>query len=318
MKLERSSTPSAKAGMRRYLGGLIGYGLLASGLTSRAKRNAFTGAYVTPVYFHNPSKKNFRDCINWLKENSYVFLSTDQLVCMLRGQMAIPRGAVWISFDDGWKENIDNAIPTILENDIPVTFFIATDPVERSGVFWWSIVQKYAKHLPPPYYNDPKQLWKIKEEERIRVIRELEQRFLKECVREAMTIEDIVYMSSIPQITIGCHTVHHVITPNCTESELEFEIRQSKSSLEEWTGKPVKFFSYPNGDFDGREKSVLKKYGFELSITTEKRFVSANDDSYLVPRFSVPDNALFPEALCRMLGVFNPIITIGRILGMAP
>jgi peptidoglycan/xylan/chitin deacetylase (PgdA/CDA1 family) len=237
---------------------------------------------------------------------------------MLRGQATIPRGAVWISFDDGWRENIDNALPIILEHDIPVTFFIATDPVERSGVFWWSVVQKYAKHLPPPYYNNRKQLWKIREEERGRVIKELEQRFLKECIREAMTIEDIVYISNIPQITIGCHTVHHVIIPNCTESEMELEISQAKSVLEDWTGKPVKFFSYPNGDFDGRERGILKRYGFELSATSEKRFITANNDFYLVPRFSVPDNALFSEALCRMLGVFNPFVAMGRFLGMAP
>ena len=309
---------NSKVRIRRYLGSLIGYYLLASGLARKARQKVLSNEYITPVYFHNPTKENFIKCISWLKENGYVFLSSEELVAMLNGKMAIPKGAIWISFDDGWSGNLGNAIPTILEYDIPATFFISTDPVERSGVFWWSIVQKYEEHLPIPYKNDGRKLWKIREEERAKIIGDLEQRFLKGFRREAMTVGDIKHIANNPQITIGCHTVHHAIMPNCTDSELEFEIKQSKSALENWTGKQVNFFSYPNGDFDGREKKVLQKYGFELSATIEKRFIFADDDVYLIPRFSVPDNATFPEAMCRMLGIFNPFITMGKAFGMAP
>ena len=48
----------------------------------------------------------------------------------------------------------------------------------------------------------------------------------------------------------------------------------------------------------------LKKHGFDLSATIGKRYISLDDDLYLIPKFSVMDCGYFSEAICRLLGVF--------------
>jgi peptidoglycan/xylan/chitin deacetylase (PgdA/CDA1 family) len=304
--------------MRRFLGGFIGYCLILFGSTRRAKQWVFSERYITPIYFHNPSKQLFERCIEWLLINGFTFISTDQLVNILKGKMDVPKGAVWITFDDGWKENINNAIPAIVKYNIPVTFFITTKPVESGGAFWWNIAQKYAEKLPKPYKNNISMLWQIEENKRRELIDGLMKKLASDLSREAMTIQDLKGIANLPQITIGCHTVNHVATPNCTNIELEYEISKSKVMLENWIGKEVKYFAYPGGKFDGREKVILEKYGFVLSATIEKRHISLNDDFYLIPRLSVMDNGFFSEAVCRILGVFNPFVTLGRKMGMAP
>ena len=303
---------------RRFLGGFIGYCLILFGFTKRAKEQILSVSNITPIYFHNPSKQLFERCIQWLKGNGFTFISTDQLVDILRGRMDAPRGATWITFDDGWKENISNVIPIIEKFNIPVTFFISTEPVENVGSFWWTIAQRYKEHLPLPYRKDVSMLWKIEEHKRRSLLDGLKKIYSGESVREAMTVQDVKDIANLPQITIGCHTVNHVATPNCTSTELEFEISASKATIENWIGKEVKYFAYPGGKYDGRERMILEKFGIVLSATIEKRHISHDDDLYFIPRFSVMDKGYFSEAVCRMLGVFNPFISIGRKIGMAP
>jgi len=134
--------------------------------------------------------------------------------------------------------------------------------------------------------------------------------------RKAMTIEDVRRISVIPQVTIGSHTITHPVLPNCTDSQIDYELGESKRKLEDWTGKSIRTFAYPFGRFDGRERQFLKKYGYELAFSkTEDKFISLNDDSYLLPRTDVMDDGSCIENLCHALGVWEPITNkVKRIL----
>ncbi len=302
-----------KTKILKLLAAFLGFGLIIFGFIHRKKKKAFSGQYITGIFFHNPSKALFEKCVLWLKKNGYVFISTEQLVNIIGGELTPKKGAVWITFDDGWKENVTNVIPIVIKYKMPVTFFISTYPVENNGVFWFSLARKYQKYLPGLYQNKVKKLWSTKESKRKELMKPLEKRFSKYMDREAMTTEDIKNISKIPFVTIGSHTVNHVITPNCSDSELEYEINHSRFKLNKWTGKKIKFFSYPNGDFDRREQAILKKEGFILAATIEKRFISPKDNPYFIPRFYVDDNASFPEAIYQMVGI-SPILWIKTLL----
>lgn len=289
---------------------ILGWLLILLGFVRKSKNNAFKNNFITPIYFHNPSKKLFAKCIRWLKKNNYLFISTDQLVDIIKRKSKSLVGAVWLSFDDGWKGNIENVIPILEKYNIPATFFIATNPVE-DGYFWWTVAEKYRSLLPIKFGD----LWTITENERSKIIKNLVNGKIEEIKREAMTIEDIKRISKNNLFTIGSHTVHHAITTNCSDVELEYEISNSKRKLESWTGKEVKYFSYPNGDFDGREEIILKKYGFELAATTENNAVSIYSHLYSMPRYSVMNDGSFAENLCHMLGIWQPFINkIKKIL----
>ena len=80
----------------------------------------------------------------------------------------------WITFDDGWRDNIDNVIPTLTELDIPATFFISTYAVEKSGYFWWTAVNRHRKKLPPEYRNNTSEIWHQPWPEIKKIVEELE------------------------------------------------------------------------------------------------------------------------------------------------
>lgn len=281
--------------------------LIFFGFVRRAKNKAINSGKITPLYFHNPSRKLFEKCIKWLKKNSYVFISTGELIEILNKQKPPVNGAVWLTFDDGWKENVTDVVPFAVEQNIPVTIFISTGPVEGNGVFWWTYAEKFTNDLPLPYRNDINELWKIPESERKKIIDDLTAKHGTDVTRQAMTIDDVKEIAKIPQVTIGSHTVNHVITPNCTLEELDKEIGESKAKLEEWTGKEITCFTYPNGDINGKEIDVLKKYKFTLAATAENRLINPDDNLFLLPRFSV-SNGSFLEEVCHMTCIWKPII----------
>ena len=298
--------------LRNILGGIFAAGLMVAGVYHRAKRQALNEHGILPLFFHTVSKRFFLACIRWLKSNGYSFISTAQLIDHLRGKETIPERAVWLTFDDGWKENIENVIPIIIEYNIPVTFFISTDPVENSGIFWWSYVMKYGKYLSADVTI--KKLRRVSESRRGELIKQLEDRFASRMEREAMSIEQVKQISRLPQVTVGCHTVHHVMMPKCDEQELEYEIKTSKEKLENWSGKKVTYFSYPEGDYNQRVIEIVKKHGFDLAATTDNRFISNSDDLFSLPRFWVRGQGFFIEAKCQMLGIWVPLM--GKIQQM--
>ena len=286
----------------------MGIIIITFGFVRRAKKKAFLGKYITCIYFHNPNKKLFKKCIQWLEKSGYVFISSKQLVDIIKNKNTPPKGALWISFDDGWLGNIQNVVPIIIEKNIPVTFFLTTDPIKNNGVFWWTYVMKFRKYLPDIYRSDIRKLWHVDECERKQVVEYLENNFANSIKRESMTIQDVRYLSSLPQITIGSHTVHHVITPNCSDKELDFEIMNSKITLENWINKKINCFSYPNGYFDGREEEILKKYSYAFATTTESKLVTISENIYKISRFAVMNDGYFFENLCHMVGVWQPLV----------
>jgi peptidoglycan/xylan/chitin deacetylase (PgdA/CDA1 family) len=186
-------------------------------------------------------------------------------------------------------------------------FFIATGPVEKNGIFWWTI----PKMLPD---NDQRQLnidlWAAKESERKAVC---EQLVKKICVhqlhRQCMTIEDVQLLAKIPHVTIGCHTVHHGLHVNCTDAEIESEIKKSQKTLEEWIDQKVFSFAYPAGSYKGNEGKILKKYDIKAGFTIDSRPISPDDDPYFLPRYVCMDNGFLSENICHMLGIWTPFIS---------
>lgn len=293
---------------------LLATGLILLGYVRRAKDESFQEGVITSVKFHNPSRKLFRKIVDWFRENGYVFLSCDQLLDILEQKIPCPRGAVWVSLDDGWKGNIDNVIPTAVEYNIPITIFIYTDAIE-DGTFWWQAVNESANRLPAGF-RDIETIWKLPEDSRKQVLKLISQvRSPATSKREAMTVEDVRCISKIPQVALGSHTVTHAVLPNCSDYQVDYELRESKRKLEEWAGTPIRAFAYPRGYFDNRARRFLQEYGYGLAATAEQKFARSDGDRYLLPRTDVMDDGSFAENLCHALGLWEGVVSrVKRII----
>jgi len=221
-----------------------------------------------------------------------------QLEAIHSGEKPFPKGGAIITVDDGWRSNETNIVEVARNYVVPVTIFVATEPVEQ-GTFWWSYIQDPERK---------KNLKQVPNEVRIAVVNELKTKQILH--REAMTTDQIIRIAGYENITIGCHTHTHPILPNCSESQLWDELQVSRKKLEEWTQKSISYFAYPNGSFTERETRALSTLNYKLAFTTTPQYLTpeALCSRYKLPRFEVLKNASKAENICRMVGVWEPLM----------
>ena len=252
--------------------------LLKTGMARRALQRALSGDVITPIYFHKPSRKLFEGSISWLIRNGYTLISVDELVDVLRKRRPFPKGAAWISLDDGYREWLDELLPVIEKHKVPVTLFIPSGIIAGDGMFPW--MQGAKRENGSGQTPD----------------------------RRSLTVEELKRIAKSPYVRIGGHTVNHALTVNCTNDQLLFEIRESKRDLESWTSTTVCSFSYPEGRYDGRERRALAACEYAVATTTVPSFIRRDTDPMLVPRFCVPDDVTLSEAICNMVGIWRPFL----------
>lgn len=277
--------------------------LILGGYMRRAKERAMRGDYILSVYFHKPSKKEFEQCIRWLKKNKFTFLSTPDLVDIMEGNLSFPKGSVLLTVDDGWQSNEENMFEVAEKYGVPLTVFISTEPVEE-GNYWWSYWKNsvaVSKEKVPSKHA----LKKVPNEKRLLFVEAMKK--VVSVKRDALTIEQVRKASRSKYITIGGHTHTHPILINCSDAEVYRELGLSKQKLESWTGKEVSYFAYPNGDYGNREIQLLKELDYTLAYCSEPRYLTPEvlHERYRVPRFGYLEGASFAENKCRMVGVWK-------------
>lgn len=93
--------------------------------------------------------------------------------------------------------------------------------------------------------------------------------------KELLSEEDIRQLSKKHEI--GAHTLRHVHLPDVSEVEARKEIVESKTWVENVTGKDCTMFCYPYGDWNDKVASLVEQAGFSGARTTEQLKFCAPD-----------------------------------------
>lgn len=69
--------------------------------------------------------------MQYLKDNEFTTLSTDELYDFMVKNKPVPRKSVLITFDDGYEDNYTNAFPILKKYNFKATIFVITDSVDK-------------------------------------------------------------------------------------------------------------------------------------------------------------------------------------------
>jgi poly-beta-1,6-N-acetyl-D-glucosamine N-deacetylase len=296
---------------RNLIGWLVANLLIMLGFVRRATKKAVNRENILIICFHKPSKIEFESCVRWLLRNQFAILSTEEVDQIIHRGLPVPKGAIVLTVDDGWQSNEANVVAVADKYGVPVTIYIATEAIEE-GAFWWSYTQEAKKQkLKPP---SDKELKKIPNEERLLAVNKIKQNIAVQ--RNAMTIEQVRRISRSDYVTIGCHTHTHPILPNCSTAQVYAELQLSRQKLESWIGKEVTSFAYPNGDFSPREIRILAELNFRHAFSTQHQYLTPDllKENFNLPRFGFLENASFAENICRMVGLWQPLMLKFKLL----
>lgn len=229
--------------------------------------------------------------------------------------------AAAITFDDGFADFYENALPILTEYEIPVTIFITTGKLNTTEELWTTEILRIlfannsgdesirldlcGKQVELPVFTLEQKaetykvlrhvLMQLSAKEREDMLGSIRKQLQigvqgREEYR-LMSVSEVREIAANPLVTIGAHTVNHISMGRIADTELLYEIQQSIRDLENILKQRIKFFAYPFGtkaDYSDRAIEILCKNGIEAACAVEGRIYDDKRDSrYAIPRMCV-------------------------------
>jgi peptidoglycan/xylan/chitin deacetylase (PgdA/CDA1 family) len=255
-------------------------------------------------------------------------LPLDEALTRLQ-QGDLPPRAVTITFDDGYADNLLNALPILQRHRLTATFFIASGYLNGGRMWNDSIIE--AIRLMPQARLDLAgiQLGEFdiatptqKAEAASAIIKKLKhldygQRlaYTKIIAQQVSGLPDDLMLTSEQLIQlhqsgmeIGGHTVTHPILAKLDNEAAYHEIQDNKRSLELILNAPIRYFAYPNGklgqDYHLEHVKQVKQCGYQAALSTEVAVAGSHDSYWQLPRFMPWDQTplKFMLRIVRMYG----------------
>ena len=255
--------------------------------------------------------------IDVLQERGY------ELVTMAEAEQRIAAGHARqkfanLSFDDGYRDTLEVALPIFQAKRVPMTLYLATGFLDGQHGAWWDALEHLLSArervaVPEPDGTQTLETRTVAQKEhafaaiRARVMqlpRASQDGFFRAlgetcdfdlhaaAVAENLTWEMAERMHASGYVEIGAHTVSHCVLANETEHVVRSEMIRGREELERRLGVPVRHFAYPFGgraEAGAREILLARQAGFATAVTTRHGNVQREHGRHLhaLPRISV-------------------------------
>lgn len=226
------------------------------------------------------------------------------------------------TFDDGYRDNRDFALPVMREFAAPFTVYVASDFASGSGKLWWVALERLiarADVIEVPIEGVSRRLdcsdaaakhsafaimhgWlrgMPSDADVNRTVSDLCRRHGLDDSQIAselcMPWSELKAFAADPLVTIGAHTLSHCNVAKCTSDAAEREIAGSRGNIEAKLHRRVLHFAYPYGDRDAaaaRDFALVRKLGFKTAVTTRPGMLFAENADHMtaLPRLSLNGN----------------------------
>jgi len=245
------------------------------------------------------SKINFELMLDILSSKTNI-LSIDDILTYKVSGAKLPENTICITFDDGYLDNFENALPLLKKYEIPATFFVTTQNIDTGKYFWWDEVDFFFKNHPDiDVFKDKKinisilqylkNIINSKGDNRINYLNyfvrllnilphEDKKSFLdvvflknKEFGNKPpliMNWNQLKYISANPLFNIGSHTDSHLDMYKSTPSSIFEDINRSIYKLEKILGTKCEYIAYPNGSTPKNTVELFRQFKFKAGFTT--------------------------------------------------
>lgn len=284
--------------------------------------------------------------ISGMAEDGYDFVSIDEAVDRIKSPVRGKRFAA-ITLDDGYRDNMLEALPVFEKHRTPFTIYIAPAMIDGGVDLWWETVEEAVLSRTRLYLNTAEGrvsldcLSPAKKAESIVKLRDYLTTDVSEADQQAVTREiaraagidvprlqrnrlldwdQLRELSTHPLATIGAHTVSHRNLARLSEDEARREVREAVRIIESEIGIAPAHMAYPYGYAGAvgpREVALAREAGFRSAVTTRHGLIRRGHVNHLtaLPRISL--NGRFQKVAhvrAMLSGITTPMANAGRIL----
>ena len=204
----------------------------------------------------------FREQMGWLKDVGYTALSLKALYENRVGEAPLPRRPVIITFDDGFQDCMDFAVPILVANGFTATFYVVAGLIDQTSRW---LAKQRGIELPMMSWSS---------------IQELE----------------------AAGLSCGAHGMSHANLTTVTPETCRAELQQSRAVLEDRLGHEVRDLAYPYGAYDEAVRAIAVESGYRTACSVRPGWSPPDDDLMALRRIHVQEGrslADFVQALRR-------------------
>lgn len=290
-------------------------------------RAARSGAF-QPNRLLEVTPEFLRATLDYLRAESIEIVTLGEMRRRLAARETGRRFACF-TFDDGYRDNRDVALPVMREFAAPFTVYVAPDFAEGTGRLWWMALERLiadrdeiavdigdgteriATRAPAEKEAAFARLnaWVVAQPDDRRASAAVGQW----CARHGidadaisgelcMTWPELRDFAADPLVEIGAHTNSHCNLAKQPEALAREEMQGSRQRIEQALGGTVAHFAYPYGyrsAAGAREFALARELGFATAVTTRPGMIFAEHAGHLtaLPRLSLNGNYQNPRYL---------------------
>lgn len=263
-----------------------------------------------PIFPGEMHAERFDALCGWLA-GWFNVLPLDQAAAQLK-TAGLPARSLCITFDDGYSDNHDIALPILRRHGLSATFFIATGFLD-GGRMWNDSLIEAVRACPKAELDltalglgrHPLRSLGAKQQAAAALIRQVKYQPMAQRVDAGNSVarlagvelpNDLMLRSSQvvamrrAGMQIGAHTISHPILATLDEAAARAEVVGSKDRLEQLLGERVGLFAYPNGkpgeDFSAANLALVRGLDFDAAVSTEWGTTRLGDDPMQIRRFT--------------------------------
>ncbi|MCP5140739.1 MAG: polysaccharide deacetylase family protein [Gammaproteobacteria bacterium] len=224
----------------------------------------------------------------------------------------LPPRAVCVTFDDGFADTLNLAMPIAERAGVPITVFVATRYLNGGIMFNDRVADALRRTRQRSLDLSEIGLGRFDIDGDVsraqafqRIVDAIKYRTVEERLALAEAIADRAEVDRPASLMlddeglralhrkgaeIGAHTHGHPILALCDDDEARREIGEGKRRLESILDAPVRLFAYPNGkperDFTARDVELVREAGFDAAFSTGGGAMPSPPDAFRLPRYT--------------------------------
>ena len=210
--------------------------------------------------FITSSVGNFASQMRFLAEAGYKTLTMSEFIAYKKGELAVPKKSVLITFDDGWKDNYIYAYPILREFGLRASIFLVTQWIERASLRRGEFIElthsEYKKAAP----QRPQDVF--------------------------LSLDEIAAMRDVFDFHSHTHT-HFDEYFGALPPEENFA--RCREFMRANLGIEDKLLCWPRGKYDENLMRLARQAGYEAFFTTQRGINRPDGDLSAIKRFAAKE-----------------------------
>ncbi len=215
---------------------------------------------VPPLGKYMLRPRSFAAQMAWLALAGYTPITPDTLLEHRAGRVSLPPRPVIITFDDGFRDCLDYAVPVLQAQGFTAVFYLVAGLMGK--VAEW-LVTRFGIEIAMMDWDGARRL-------------------------EAASFQ------------CGSHTLSHPALADLDVAACRAELCRSRQMLEDRLGRPVRHLAYPFGSFDERVRAIAAESGYHTACSTRQGLSTVDDDRLALHRVPVNGQDSLLDFICRL------------------